>query len=675
MNRPSFPFSRSQLNLKFSMLSLAAIISVCCIVPATAAPSGTVIIDGYRASFEVLVKDKAVKVREIGSDQSQDYYGVTQLEFVDRILVVGDAANAAPVYRLYQAAFGRTPDPQGLGYWVKAFQNGVSLENIATGFMQSPEFEDLYGAADTEGFLRRVYSNVLHREPDAGGLAWWVDSFERGNTRLAALLAFSESSENKQNFTAATLNGFDYIPYRQLADHVKIAMSALTTGPVDTHTTVVVGIDQLQPDLLVYTSAYWDFSRTGSDRFRAGPQQLIKWNGSRFEDASSLVAGGIPMMYAAEIAGAVADINNDGVRDVVLGGNGPDGEGVKSEPSFVLLSRASGYDRVALPNAALQTDAYSFAHGLTTVQRRGRSTRSIFLGDFVYGPSAMYDVSPLGDVRLTTDILPDFVGQKTSLSWGGSGSDTGVTAALGADLDGDGADELVIGTLFQWVAEHTKPELNTLNSFILKQSDDGKFTSEIFPLPNGPFPKRDCYQRIPCGSLTVKKIAAANLNGDSLLDLIIDHHIYGTEADGTGYGGSYPQLLANRGGLAFEDVTAEMFGQEMGNARQPQVHTFPFDLNGDGCTDIVMRGDANNLMQPRVFLSNCKGKFVEFTQEFLKLIPKIGVHEQMYGGVPVTLSGRPAILLWSGTGTYDSNLHVIQFMTKIPTPTGAAVIF
>lgn len=639
--------------------------------------NGTVAIDGYRSDYELTVEADGVRLVHRATGAISVYTSLSRIEFIDRTTVLrGDGAEAA-VYRLYQAAFNRKPDPYGLGFWIDAARKGAPLEAIAEGFMASDEFAALYGSGDARSFLERVYSNVLHREPDAAGIEWWVQSLAAGTPRVAALLGFSESGENKANVSPDFVAGLDFAPYRSLADHVAVHPDVFRSPPVDTHTQVVSGVEQLGADSFALASAYWDFSRAGADRFRAGPQYLLKWDGTRFIDNSAIVAGGIPAMYMAEISGAVADVNHDGTADIVLGGNGPDGEGVKSEASHLLLSKGSGYDRLVVPNGALMPDAYPWAHGLTTIQRRGQPNRSVYIGDYTYGPSYIADLDG-GGLRINASALPAFLGQKTALSWGGPGADMGTTAALGVDLDGDGVEELVVGTLFQWVAEHTNPALNTMHTVVLRQDQDGSFANaQPLALPNGPFPKRDCYQKANCSSLTVKQIDSADFNRDGRVDLIVTHHVYGTDAAGAYFTGSYPQVLLNEGGLQFKDVTLAYFGKDMTDIEGGYVHAHPFDLNGDSCTDVVLRGDANNRKQPRVFLNDCKGRFLEFTDAFLKLVPKVdGIHEQMHGGIPVTLGGKPAILLWSVNGSHPVNtMHAVRFMTKIPTPTGSSVVF
>jgi peptidoglycan/xylan/chitin deacetylase (PgdA/CDA1 family) len=102
------------------------------------------------------------------------------------------AGRMAPVLRLYQAAFNRPPDVDGLQYWARS---GASMPAIAEQFASSAEFQLRYGALDDAGFVRRLYLNVLGREPDPTGASYWQGGLSAGLSRGAVLLGFSESRE------------------------------------------------------------------------------------------------------------------------------------------------------------------------------------------------------------------------------------------------------------------------------------------------------------------------------------------------------------------------------------------------------------------------------------------------------------------------------------------------
>ena len=112
-------------------------------------------------------------------------------------------AYAAEVARLYDSVFGRLPDLSGLTNWTQQLQNGSSLQTVANGFVGSQEFQTAYGALDNTGFVTLLYNNVLHRAPDASGLANWVNLLTSGqDTRAQVVVGFSESAEHVANTAA-----------------------------------------------------------------------------------------------------------------------------------------------------------------------------------------------------------------------------------------------------------------------------------------------------------------------------------------------------------------------------------------------------------------------------------------------------------------------------------------
>jgi hypothetical protein len=121
---------------------------------------------------------------------------------------------AGQAYRIYQAAFDRKPDLAGLGYWIANMDNGMSLTAVADGFMHSPEFAGLYGAAPSaEQFVTRLYNNVLHRAPEQAGFDYWVGVIGGGFPRAEVLAQFAESAENLAQLAGVIHNGIDYIPF------------------------------------------------------------------------------------------------------------------------------------------------------------------------------------------------------------------------------------------------------------------------------------------------------------------------------------------------------------------------------------------------------------------------------------------------------------------------------
>jgi hypothetical protein len=138
--------------------------------------------------------------------------GATAATSYTQELFVESAADVQ-IAAFYQAVLGRVPDLPGLQYWEADLAKGDSLANIAAGFVTSGEFlarfpsasltPDKGGPHDT-AFVTALYNNILDRAPDAGGLAYWVNSLATGaETRNTLLIAFTGSAENLSYITAA----------------------------------------------------------------------------------------------------------------------------------------------------------------------------------------------------------------------------------------------------------------------------------------------------------------------------------------------------------------------------------------------------------------------------------------------------------------------------------------
>ncbi|GGK18195.1 DUF4214 domain-containing protein [Salinarimonas ramus] len=141
-------------------------------------------------------------------DGTDTLLSVERLQFSDGILAFDTAGTAGAGYRLYQAAFARAPDAEGLGFWVRALDQGMALRDAAAAFITSAEFQQKYGTSVSDAaFVDALYQNVLGRSPDEGGAAYWQGELARGLARADALVSFSESPENVALVAPSTADG------------------------------------------------------------------------------------------------------------------------------------------------------------------------------------------------------------------------------------------------------------------------------------------------------------------------------------------------------------------------------------------------------------------------------------------------------------------------------------
>jgi hypothetical protein len=120
----------------------------------------------------------------------EQWWNTSRCEFAE-----GDQATSNAVARLYRAFFLRAPDQAGMDYWVPKYRSHeLCLSEIAEFFAQSQEFVAAYGSLDIPSFVRRVYLNVLGREPDPDGYNHWAVRLTYGGLRRGEMMAFFSDS-------------------------------------------------------------------------------------------------------------------------------------------------------------------------------------------------------------------------------------------------------------------------------------------------------------------------------------------------------------------------------------------------------------------------------------------------------------------------------------------------
>ena len=140
--------------------------------------------------------------------------GVERIRFSDTALALDIEGHAGEVYRLYQAAFARTPDKEGLGFWFMQRDAGADLLSIAGQFLDSAEFQLRYGAdPSSPDFVGALYQNVLGRAAESSGFDFWVGLLDSGRvSREQVLASFSESPENKVNLIEVIGHAIEFTP-------------------------------------------------------------------------------------------------------------------------------------------------------------------------------------------------------------------------------------------------------------------------------------------------------------------------------------------------------------------------------------------------------------------------------------------------------------------------------
>jgi hypothetical protein len=178
-----------------------------------AAGTDTVVFVGNRGDYVMAHGDATLTVA--GREGAATLLGVERLQFADAAIAFDVDGTAGKAFRTYQAAFDRAPDAAGLGFWINFMDAGMSLNDVAAGFMASSEFKTMYGENPSHAdFVDKLYLNVLHRQGEPSGVAFWMTALDNPAISAASVLAaFAESHENQVALVGVTGNGMNYIPF------------------------------------------------------------------------------------------------------------------------------------------------------------------------------------------------------------------------------------------------------------------------------------------------------------------------------------------------------------------------------------------------------------------------------------------------------------------------------
>lgn len=107
----------------------------------------------------------------------------------------GERQPVGTIHRLYVALLGRVADDAGIAYWSALHQRGETMTSIARQIAISPEFAANFGTPDDRSFVALLYRHVFEREPDAGGLTYWLDVLADGRASRAHMIVLFVDSE------------------------------------------------------------------------------------------------------------------------------------------------------------------------------------------------------------------------------------------------------------------------------------------------------------------------------------------------------------------------------------------------------------------------------------------------------------------------------------------------
>ncbi|HEX8614444.1 MAG TPA: DUF4214 domain-containing protein [Telluria sp.] len=184
----------------------------------------TMVYSGKRTDYDLVKSGGAWAVSSrVGNEGVDSLRNVEKLAFADSVVDTqyGDLTQA-----LYVSYFGRAADMGGL----KSFQaqltglrapstpaelaarygQDASVKSLIDSFATSTESKALY-SGDNKTFVRAIYTNLLNRDPDQGGLDFWTNAIDSGSLTRAnaslSIMAGAQANTTVQGRTDALLIG------------------------------------------------------------------------------------------------------------------------------------------------------------------------------------------------------------------------------------------------------------------------------------------------------------------------------------------------------------------------------------------------------------------------------------------------------------------------------------
>ncbi|HEX7136074.1 MAG TPA: DUF4214 domain-containing protein [Iamia sp.] len=104
--------------------------------------------------------------------------------------LVGSAEHAGVIVdRIYARVLGRAADSASRSYWIGRLRAGERPTTVASFLYGSPELFTRHGGT-AEAYVTFLYRDVLGREPDAAGAAYWTGRVEAGENRTGLARAW-----------------------------------------------------------------------------------------------------------------------------------------------------------------------------------------------------------------------------------------------------------------------------------------------------------------------------------------------------------------------------------------------------------------------------------------------------------------------------------------------------
>ena len=176
----------------------------------TGAGFDKVVVAGNLSDYHTVVTTAGVQL----VDASGHSLTVSNAEFIQfsdgSVMINAKTTNDATVAKFYDLILDRNADAHGTDYWWTS-DNGTtpSVTKVADTFLHSQEFTAQHGNVDTMSntdFISIMYQNAFGRGADTQGVAYWDSVLKSGAITKADLVVYFATSKEDADHTANTIH-------------------------------------------------------------------------------------------------------------------------------------------------------------------------------------------------------------------------------------------------------------------------------------------------------------------------------------------------------------------------------------------------------------------------------------------------------------------------------------
>ena len=165
-----------------------------------------VVVAGNLSDYHTVVTDTGVQLVD-SAGHSMTINNAEFIQFSDgSVMINAKSTDDATVSKFYDLILDRSADAHGTDYWWSA---DTPVSKVADTFLHSQEFTAAHGNVDTMSntdFITIMYQNAFGRGADTQGVAYWDSVLKSGAITKADLVVYFATSKEDADHTANTIH-------------------------------------------------------------------------------------------------------------------------------------------------------------------------------------------------------------------------------------------------------------------------------------------------------------------------------------------------------------------------------------------------------------------------------------------------------------------------------------